>query len=157
MRRLAILLLSLALAACKVGPDYRRPQLELPAGWRISEPQAREVADTLWWEQFQDPVLAELILAALKENKDLKLAAARVEEFQGRLGLARGALYPSAGAGVSAGGQRTTQRGQTQLPASAPNPTMLYQANLFASWELDLWGRLRRATGGIFPRSAAAP
>jgi len=140
------LTLCLALAGCLVGPDYRRPEVSIPANWRFAEREARDVADTAWWEQFGDPVLNDLIRTALRENLDLKLAAARIEEFRGRLGLARGDLLPNAGAGASVGGERTTDRGQVRLPATAPNPTAIYKANLFASWEIDLWGRLRRAT-----------
>jgi len=143
---LPALLLFLALGGCLVGPDYRRPAVDTPKEWRFSETEARALADTAWWEQFQDPVLNALIAAALAGNKDLKIAAARVEEFQGRYGLARAPLLPQVGAGASAGGERTTNRGQSPLPASSPNPTALYQANLFASWEIDLWGKLRRAS-----------
>ena len=146
MRHLWALFLCLALGGCLAGPDYRRPALDTPQQWRFGEKEARELADTAWWEQFRDPVLNELIAAALRENKDLKIAAARVEEFRGRLGVARAPLLPQVGAGASIGGERTSLRGQTQLPASAPNPTALYQANFFASWELDLWGKLRRGT-----------
>lgn len=147
MLRILLTTLTLAtLAGCLVGPDYRRPAVETPSNWRFAESEAKDVVNTAWWEQFGDPVLNGLVLGALKENKDLRIAAARVAEYQGRYGVARGALFPSAGAGVSVGGERTTERGQVRLPASAPNPTMLYQANVFGSWEIDLWGRLRRGT-----------
>jgi multidrug efflux system outer membrane protein len=129
-----------------VGPDYRRPAVETPQSWRFAEKEAKEPADTAWWEQFNDPVLNNLIAVALRENKDLKIAAARVEEFRGRYAVARAPLFPQIGAGVSPGVERTTGRGQTPLPAGTPNPTELYQANFFASWEIDLWGKLRRVT-----------
>jgi outer membrane protein, multidrug efflux system len=140
------LLLALVLGGCLVGPDYRRPSLDTPTGWRFGEQEARDLADTAWWEQFRDPVLNELIREALRGNKDLKIAAARVEEFRGRLGLARAPLFPQIGAGFSPGAERSTQRGQSALPAASPNPTWLYQANFVANWELDLWGKLRRGT-----------
>jgi outer membrane protein, multidrug efflux system len=146
MRYLGVLLLSVVLGGCLVGPDYRRPALDTPQGWRFGEQEVRELADTAWWEQFRDPVLNELIAISLRENKDLKIAAARVEEFRGRYGVTRAALFPQAGAGASVSGERTTDRGQVQLPATAPNPTNLYQANFFASWEIDLWGKLRRGS-----------
>ena len=146
MRHLWALFLCLALGGCLVGPDYRRPALDTPQQWRFGEKEARELADTAWWEQFRDPVLNELIAAALRENKDLKIAAARVEEFRGRYGVVRAAQFPQAGAGASVGGERTSDRGQTPLPATSPNPTELYQANFFASWEIDLWGKLRRGS-----------
>jgi outer membrane protein, multidrug efflux system len=147
MRRLfAATLICLVLGGCMVGPDYRRPAVEFPQSWRFAEKEAKETSDTAWWEQFNDPVLNELIAVALRENKDLKIAAARVEEFRGRYVVARAPLFPQIGAGASPGGERTTGRGQVPLPATAPNPTELYQANFFASWEIDLWGKLRRVT-----------
>jgi len=146
LRSFGALLLCLALGGCLVGPDYRRPALDTPRDWRFGEKETRELADTAWWEQFHDPVLNDLIAAALRENKDLKIAAARVEEFRGRYGVTRAAQFPQAAAGASVGGERSTARGQTPLPAASPNPTELYQANFFASWELDLWGKLRRGS-----------
>ena len=146
LRFFPALLLGLSLGGCLVGPDYRRPALDTPATWRFADQEAKGLTDTAWWEQFQDPELNGLIAAALRENKDLKIAAARVEEFRGRLGVARAPLLPQVGAGASVGGERVSDRGQTPLPATAPNPTALYQANVFASWELDLWGKLRRGS-----------
>ena len=139
-------LVCLTLGGCMVGPDYRRPAVDAPQAWRFAEKEAKDVADTAWWEQFGDPMLNELIAIGLRENKDLLIAASRVEEFQGRYAVARAPLFPQIGAGASPGGERTTQRGQVPLPATASNPTELYQANFFASWEIDLWGKLRRAS-----------
>jgi len=89
----------MVLFGCMIGPDYRRPAVETPASWRFEEKEAREIGDTVWWEQFGDPVLNELIQAALMENKDIMIATARVEEFVGRYGTTRAALFPQAGAG----------------------------------------------------------
>ncbi len=147
MRRFfAATLLSLALGGCMVGPDYRRPAVETPQSWRFAEKETKELANTAWWEQFNDPALNELIAVALRENKDLKIAVARVEEFRGRYAIARSPLFPQVGAGLSAGGERTTERGHVPFPATAPNPVELYQANFFATWEIDLWGKIRRGT-----------
>lgn len=148
MRRfyMAILLICLVFAGCMVGPDYRRPAVETPRTWRFAEKEAKELVNTAWWEQFDDPVLNELINVAIRENKDLKIAAARVEEFRGRYYVTRAPLFPQIGAGASAGGERTTKLGQTPPSPSATNPSELYQVNFFASWEIDLWGKLRRAT-----------
>ena len=101
-----------------VGPNYQRPAVETPASWRFEEKEAREVANTPWWEQFDDPVLNELIQVALRENKDLKIAAARVEEFMGRYGTTRASLFPQVGAGASGGRSRVTQKGPTPYPAN---------------------------------------
>jgi multidrug efflux system outer membrane protein len=147
MRRFfAVTLLCLILGGCMVGPDYRRPVVVTPQSWRFGEKEAKELTDTAWWEQFNDPVLNELIAVALRENKDLKTATARVEEFRGRYVVARAPMFPQIGAGASPGRERTTELGQTPLPTGTPNPTELYQANFFVSWEIDLWGKLRRAS-----------
>jgi multidrug efflux system outer membrane protein len=147
MRRLAaIALFSLSLAGCMVGPDYRRPTVETPQSWRIAEKEAQDLVNTLWWEQFNDPMLNELIGIALQENKDLLIATARVEESRGRYAVARSPLFPQIGTGVSAGRQRSTEQGQVPLPATAPNPVDQYKASFAASWEIDFWGKYRRAS-----------
>ncbi|HEY5191266.1 MAG TPA: efflux transporter outer membrane subunit, partial [Candidatus Deferrimicrobium sp.] len=147
MRTLAAaVLLSLVLGGCTVGPDYRRPDVETPRSWRIEEKDARDVADTAWWEQMNDPVLNDLVTAALRENKDVKIAAARVEEFSGRLSVSRGALLPQVGAGASAGRERLSNKGLPPIPATSATLGNLYQASAGASWEIDLFGKLRRAT-----------
>ena len=138
-------LLVLTLFGCMVGPNYRRPAVETPSSWRFEEKEAREVANTAWWEQFDDPVLDELIQVALKENKDVKIAAARVEEFMGRYATTRAPLFPQAGADASAGRSRVTERGPTPLDGTK-NPANSFQIFLNANWEIDLWGKLRRAT-----------
>ena len=145
-RVVAIALLSLILGGCMVGPDYRRPVVETPTAWRFEEKMANDLTDTLWWQQFNDPILNGLISTALRDSKDLKIATARLEEFRGRYDLARGALFPQVGASASAGQQRSTELGQVPLPSTVPNPVELYQGSLFASWEIDLWGKLRRGT-----------
>jgi multidrug efflux system outer membrane protein len=139
-------LLTLSLFGCTVGPDYRQPIVETPPSWRFEEKEAREVINTAWWEQFDDPVLNDLIQTALKNNKDVQMAAARVEEFMGRYGLTRAALFPQVGAGASAGRSRQTGEGPTALTSATENPANSFLAFLNASWEIDLWGKLRRAT-----------
>jgi multidrug efflux system outer membrane protein len=88
----------------------------------------------------------ELIQTALKENNDIKIAAARVEEFMGRYGITRAALFPQVNATANAGRNRITEYGNTPLPSTTVNPADNYAASLNGSWELDLWGKLRRAT-----------
>ena len=147
MRRfISVTLSCLTLCGCMVGPDYRRPVVETPQLWRFAEKDTKDLVNTPWWEQFGDPVMSGLIETALRENKDLKIAAARVEEYRGRYAVTRAPLFPQIGAGASAGGERTTERGQTRPAATSTNPSELYQVNFFASWEIDLWGKLRRAT-----------
>jgi outer membrane protein, multidrug efflux system len=138
-------LLILTLFGCMVGPNYRRPAVETPPLWRFEEIEAREVANTAWWEQFGDPVLNELIQIALKENKDVKIAAARVEEFVGRYRTTRASLLPQVGAGANAGRSRVTERGPSPIDGTR-NPANSFQIFLNANWEIDLWGKLRRGT-----------
>ena len=92
-----------------VGPNYRRPSIETPPSWRFEEKEARKVANTKWWEQFGDPVLNELIEIALRENKDVKIAEANVEDFMGRYVTAQAPLFPQLGAGASGGRTRATE------------------------------------------------
>jgi hypothetical protein len=77
------LLLCLGLAGCMVGPDYQHPTIETPAAYRYADKEAKNLSNTLWWEQFQDPVLNDLIRTALLENKDIKIAAARSRNSRG--------------------------------------------------------------------------
>jgi len=139
-------LLALMLFGCAVGPNYQRPSVETPPSWCFEDKEAKEVANTEWWEQFDDPVLNELIQTALKENKDVKIAAARVEEFMGRHVTTRAALFPQVGAGASVGRSRSTERGPAPFSSAIENPSDNYQVFLNANWEIDLWGKLRRAT-----------
>jgi outer membrane protein, multidrug efflux system len=144
MRKLALVsVLLLALTGCMVGPNYQRPPVASPQSWRLEDKEARDLANTAWWEQFDDPVLNDLIRTALEENKDVKIAAARIEEFVGQLTTTRAGLYPQIGYGVSGATERVTRRG----PVPAFNPTYnFFQTFLNATWEIDVWGKIRRAT-----------
>ncbi len=133
------------LVGCMVGPDYRRPAVETPPSWRFEEKQARTVANAGWWEQFQDPVLNRLIQEALRENKEIQITTARIEEFMGRYGVTRATLFPQVNAGASAGRSRVTDLGPAPTTGTQ-NPADNYVAFLNANWEIDLWGKLRRAT-----------
>ncbi|UJB33108.1 efflux transporter outer membrane subunit [Chromobacterium sp. Beijing] len=130
-------LVALALTACAVGPDYSRPKLELP-----DSAQAQNPAIALdWWKQFNDPVLDQLIAQALEHNQDLAAASARVDEAAAQAGIARAQLLPALNA--NAGYQRGRASSTTSTPG-APLVSDVRNANLTASWELDLWGKLRR-------------
>lgn len=145
MRNLAILTcIALIFAACAIGPDYRRPTISTPQAWRIEEKEAVDVANAAWWEQFDDPVLNDLMAVALRENKDLKIAAARVEEYVGRYWAGRSQLFPQIYGSGSGERQRSTERGPTPVPSYVDNPYTIYQGALSGSWEIDVWGRLRR-------------
>ncbi|KAB2888981.1 MAG: efflux transporter outer membrane subunit [Desulfobulbaceae bacterium] len=146
-RRFAIALILLScVGGCTLGPDYRRPDVDVPAAWRLDEYQAREVADTAWWRQFDDPVLDDLIDEAISGNKDLQLAAARIDQYAGRYGIVRADLFPQAGAGAEYSRQKVTELGDNRPATGYQVTTDTFAVNVNAGWELDLWGRIRRST-----------
>jgi multidrug efflux system outer membrane protein len=139
-----VVLAALLLAGCVVGPDFMRPKVETPDAWRVSYKEAADVANTKWWEQFGDPALNQLIETALAENRDVRIAAARVDQFLGALQTTRSQFYPQIGYGADASRNRATERGPTPLPAGADPYYNLYQASLGATWQIDLFGRVQR-------------
>jgi multidrug efflux system outer membrane protein len=141
---LLVALLALMASGCMVGPDYVRPPVDAPAAWRLSEPEVRDLANTAWWEQFGDPVLNDLVATALRENKDLLIATARIDEFAGNYGFVRSGLFPQIGVGYEASRQQNVRT--DVVGASANNVYNSYDIALGASWEIDIWGRIRRQT-----------
>jgi len=139
--RLAVLIF---LAGCTVGPDFQQPQVEAPPAWRIELAQAAEVANVKWWQGFGDPVLDKLVEDALRENRDLVQAAARVDQFLGALSVTRSQFYPQFSYSGDASRNRLSENGLTPLPAGAERNYSLYEAALGASWQIDLFGRVRR-------------
>ncbi len=137
-------LLSLLVGGCMVGPDYVRPPVDAPTAWRLSEPEVKDLANTAWWEQFGDPVLNDLVAEALRGNKDLMIAAARIDEFAGNYGFVRSGLFPQVGAGYEAKRQRDISA--VVVGAGEGYTYNSYSAVLNASWEIDIWGRIRRQT-----------
>lgn len=150
MKRLLAFVIGAFLAGCAVGPNYQRPELETPEAWSIkdslaivSDSAALAVADTAWWELFGDTVLTQLITTSLTENNDIRIAAARVEEFLGLYGVTKSDFFPK----IDAAGTGT--RGQRLLSGdgSQTRPTSnVFDVNVGARWEIDLWGKIRRAT-----------
>ena len=129
-----------------IGPDYVRPTVDTPQNWRIEEPEARDLSNSTWWTQLNDPILTDLVATALKENKDLLIAAARIEEFAGRYGFTRSGLFPQVGVDAA-----YSRQGDSKLVENSPGSGYNYtydtfQTTLNASWELDIWGRVRRST-----------
>jgi outer membrane protein, multidrug efflux system len=135
-----------ALCGCAVGPDYERPSVDTPAAWRIDYPKAADVANLKWWEQFGDPVLNELVETALRNNRDLVIAAARVDQFIGALTATGSQLYPQIGYGADASRARASTVAQPPLPPGANPYFSLYSVSLGAAWQADLFGRVRRQT-----------
>ncbi len=143
MRALAVAL-ALALAGCALGPDYRRPPVPAPPAWReAAAPDPASLADLGWWDLFQDDELRRLMRAALEANKDLRIAVARVDQARAALGVTRAAQFPE----INAGGGVTTDRFSDNVPAQGQGGrTELFSTTVDLTFEIDLWGRLRRAT-----------
>jgi len=150
------------LSACApIGPDYQRPTLTVPAQWQPPPPVPvavpdrpvpaipaagpAQLIDTAWWSAFGDPQLDRLIRTALEENKDLRIAALRVEQYNAQLQVAHAAGQPQ----VNAYGQRTrdavSQNRFIPLVNGAYPVGNVYEIGGTVSWELDFWGRVRRA------------
>ncbi len=139
--------LILLLAGCTLGPDYKRPELPLPEGWRdVSAGEQESLANTPWWEVFRDPELVNLIQIALYENKDLKIAVERIEEARAIYGFTKADLYPKIDAFASAGSTEVSRQGIPPLPSGIDNQNELYTVGASMFWELDFFGRIRRAT-----------
>jgi len=138
------------LAGCTLGPDYRRPEVKAPAAFQYEPKDAAATADTLWWQQFQDPVLDQLIGEALQHNTNIQIAAANVEQAAALLTQTRSQLFPTIGYGAGAQRERTREPAFASLIPNYPNPANAYQAALQASWEIDLWGRIRRQSEAAY-------
>jgi multidrug efflux system outer membrane protein len=141
---IATLAAALALAGCVVGPDYRRPEVQAPAAYQYPAGQDAALADTAWWKGFGDPVLDGLIAEALANNRNIRIAAANVEQAAGVLQSTRSAFYPQVGYQLVGGRNRFTEDGLNALSTGVGNPTNYFQALVGASWEIDLWGRVQR-------------
>ena len=145
MRRTVIVCaIVLSLAGCMVGPNYQRPAVEAPQSFRYEPKEVAETANTEWWKQFNDPVLDQLIAEALANNKNVKIAAANVAQAAGVLMTTRSGLYPQVG--YSGGGIRQHLSENGGVPPPGTNPFNTLQILGSASWEIDLWGRIRRLT-----------
>ncbi|MGD9355186.1 MAG: efflux transporter outer membrane subunit [Chromatiales bacterium] len=149
------ILLSLAVAllltaGCTFGPDYARPDIDMPASYRITTGQAAELANTAWWSLFDDPILDRMIETALRNNKDVRLAAERVLEFAARVDISRAGLYPQLGYQAAAG------RSKSNVPGRGQSTDDNFLATLNVGWELDVWGRVQKATEAERARLLAA-
>ncbi|MGA3237327.1 MAG: efflux transporter outer membrane subunit [Bryobacteraceae bacterium] len=141
------------LTGCTVGPNYVRPNVATPQTFRAPEPlpapQAASLADLKWFEVFKDEKLQELIRTALEQNYDLRDAVARVDQARANLGIVHSNQLPQVNASGGPEIQRLSRDGQTPLPVSfLPNQNRNWgEASLnLLSFEVDLWGRLRRST-----------
>lgn len=154
MRRSIMLIpISIFLTSCKLGPDYIRPAVPAPPSFRAPEampaPEAASIADLQWFDIFKDEQLQALIRRALEQNYDLREAVARVEQARAILGITRADQFPNLAAGGAVQFNRISQDGA--IPLSSQN--LAFQNRNYGtaalsllSFEVDIWGRLRRAT-----------
>jgi multidrug efflux system outer membrane protein len=133
-------------SGCAVGPNYKRPSVNVPGTYRgvtpeeAAQPAAESLANQKWWEVFQDKQLQDLIHTALQQNYDVRIAATRILEARAQVGITRADGLPT----ISAGAQSSDQRNARQkfFPAFE---TSAHQVDLSLAWDLDFWGKYRRA------------
>jgi len=136
------MLATLMLAGCALGPNYKRPPVDMPAVTRgqIEPAEAVSLADLPWWRVFADPVLQQLVGEAVHQNYDLKAAIARIEQYRQLVGVARADMFPHVGYEGDASRQR-------EFLFPLPNTTFnSFLGDFNLAWEIDVWGRIRRAT-----------
>ena len=135
--------LLILLAGCKFGPNYKRPKVDTPSVYRADAQAAQgvSIAEEKWWTVFQDAELQQLIRTSLAENYDVRIAASRILQAQAALGITRADQFPAITAGASAASQRIPE---TIVGPAANTSSSVASLSLF--WELDFWGKFRRAT-----------
>jgi len=148
----AAALLIVTVVGCMVGPDYRPPAMTLPAHWNGNDQQEKQAENqedktdlSTWWQSFDDPLLNQLVAQALSSNLDEKIALARVREERAYVLMSRAGLFPS----VDTSGSYTRQRYSANTPFGffpqlLPRDENIYEAGFDASWELDVFGGIRR-------------
>jgi multidrug efflux system outer membrane protein len=152
MRR-SFIALAVFLSGCAIGPNYTRPVVPAPASFRAASPtpagSTASLGDLKWFEVFKDDRLQELERTALEQNYDLRDAATRVEAARANLGITRSNQFPNVGASADISTTRVSRNGATPLPATfvrEQNRTFGGATLDLLSFEVDIWGRLRRAT-----------
>lgn len=142
---LLALTLTALLSACSLAPNYNRPDQEMPAQWR-SVDMGSAPLDTDWWNRFNDPVLTELVEAALQNNQDLAESMAKIESAAAQVGVGTAALLPVVNGTGDAGAQGSSAKAANTVPfdqSKLSRRFTAYDGALSASWELDFWGKYR--------------
>jgi hypothetical protein len=145
--RFAALSLALAAASCTLGPDYKRPIVTVPSAYRGADAAQGlgSLADTRWFDLFQDQTLTRLVQTALRQNFDVRIAAERVLQARARFGIVRSERFPSVDASVAETTSRFSRAGTSAaIPPGADRDVTYTQAGFSVGWELDVWGRLKR-------------
>lgn len=141
-RIIATLILMVITTGCILRAHYHRPAIDLPDRWRLDADESSTIANVKWWEQFQDPVLNDLIQTALENNNDLGVAVGRVYEFAARYGFARSFQFPE----VSGAGSAIRQELSLNVPP-APLPAFrtfnIFSTLLNLTYYVDIWGKVQ--------------
>lgn len=151
-KEIVILLTACVLGGCAAGPDYKRPDMVLPESWSAKQGSPDTAAVTAsgtteqWWHLYADTVLDQLEDEALAHNSDILVAAARVLEVRAQLGITEADQYPSISANAAESRTRNTLAGTIPYPSTVPRTQNLSLVTLNASYEIDLWGKFRRAS-----------
>jgi multidrug efflux system outer membrane protein len=145
---LSAILAHALLSGCKVGPDYTPPEAEMPDAWHQELTKGLAVGEAnlqTWWTLLGDPVLDTLVQRAAQGNLDLQTAFARIVGARAALGVASGEKYPVIDAGGTAERFRFTEETTPFLPRGQNSKDNFFQTGLDASWEIDIFGRIRRS------------
>jgi multidrug efflux system outer membrane protein len=150
-RRLSAILVTVLIAGCSVGPNYKRPAVSTPAVFRGADAKTpsdpASIGDLKWFELFKDPQLQELIRTALSDNYDIRTAVARVTAARANLGIVRSDQFPTIEAGADVTKLRNSTKGSFPLPVGVARDKTFGTILLnLLSFEVDVWGRLRRQT-----------
>ncbi|MFI3223451.1 MAG: TolC family protein, partial [Methylococcaceae bacterium] len=142
-----LILGSLLLSACMVGPDYKKPELPAPQSWQAA-PISKNASEQLWWQQFNDPILNQLLEKAWLGNLDIKTAEARIMQARALHASATAALFPTGD--LMAGASRQGNiigfpGGSSNIAQQVKQPFNMFKAGFDVSWELDLFGGHRRS------------
>ena len=145
------------LGGCAVGPNYKRPEMTVPEQHRYVErpDEAASLADEPFWQVFGDPALQNLIREATDNNLDLRTAAARVEESRAIAGIAKSFLFPELNVTGAYGAQQTSRASQPPQDFDGDRQFQNWNAGFTLSWEIDIFGRVRRENEAAFARYLA--
>jgi multidrug efflux system outer membrane protein len=149
--------LAFFIGGCTVGPNYSRPTIPIPDNHRdaLEPPKAESLADIPWWELFKDPVLQELTREALRNNYDLRTAAARVEEARAQIGVARSFLYPQVTLNGRGSAEQVSRVSEPPQSFGANRTFQNWFASFAMTWEIDVFGRIRREAEAASARYVA--
>ena len=147
MKRIVVAtVVTIFIGSCAVGPDYKRPNIKLPEQHRgsgtLTDADKKSFADLPWWEVFKDPILKSLIEEALRGNLDLRIAAARAEQFRELARIPRGDYYPQLNYSAMGNyGKNVPNQGLPDI-----NKSKMGMGDVSLQWEIDVWGKVRRAS-----------